>query len=74
MITVTVGEQKTQVEKPFPKLMKNIGSGGVFYFHRYGVGLPLNEPGNFFDTETWASRWNMEHFTDFNEPITIQNA
>ena len=72
MITVTLGEAKTQ-KKDFPKLMRNTETGLIYYFHRKGVGLPLQEADRFDEDKKWASSWNMDYFTDYNEPITIQN-
>jgi hypothetical protein len=74
MINVTLGEVKTPEEKPFPKLMIEDCSKDIFYFHRSGVGLPLQQPNRFLESLTWASAWDMDGFTDYNDPITIQNA
>lgn len=76
MIKVTVGEQKTQSEKPFPKLMKLKSNGKLYYFYRKTLGLPLEEPERAPDKDLygkWASGWEMDSFEDYNEPITIQN-
>lgn len=81
MINVTVGEQKTQSEKPFPKLMSLSDEKGitiVFFLNKNGDGNGIysNDP-------TWDSKeenfyktykWDIGDFTDFNEPITLQNA
>jgi len=71
MITVTVGEQKPQ-EKPFPKLMKS-STGAIFIFYCPKVGIPIT--GSYGDVRLkgWAESWVMDQFTDYNEPITIQN-
>jgi hypothetical protein len=75
MIKVTVGEQKTQSEKPFPKLMKSKVSGAIVYFTKESYGLVIIESyGTGGDFNSSASGWNMTNFTDYNEPITIQNA
>lgn len=78
MIKVTVGEQKTQSEKPFPKLMINrelnsvilaIGISGIFIKGTLlSAGSSVDEFGEYFD------KWSALKFTDFNEPITLQNA
>lgn len=73
-INVILGEVETQTEKPFPKLMKEKESGHLFYFHRKCVGLPLQDPARFSDNPDWAYSWIMDCFTDYNEPVTIQNA
>ena len=75
MIKVTVGEEKTQSEKPFPKLMKD-DDGAIYYFVRDGYGLPIAN----WDTENWkdwsevTATGNRFKLTDYNEPITLQNA
>lgn len=70
MINVTVGEQKTQSEKPFPKLMRVYGeSGWIGYFIRHGVCTWLT--GNYAGQST--SDVNMSDIFDYNEPITLQN-
>jgi hypothetical protein len=78
MIKVTVGEQKTQSEKPFPKLMisykhKSIilatsKSGNFIKGTLLSAGSSVDEFGEYFD------QWSALKFTDFNEPITLQNA
>lgn len=75
MINVTVGEQKTQSEKPFPKLMKSEVSGAIVYFTKKSYGLVIvesNDTGGTFGSQ--VDGWYMSNFTDYNEPITLQNA
>ena len=74
MIKVTVGEQKTQSEKPFPKLMKSY-KGTIVLFHKptYGFVLKAGDDTNNSLTTT-PDGWLMGDFTDYNEPITLQNA
>lgn len=73
-IKVTLGEAKPQNEKPFPKLMKNSDYKSIvlFYSSEKGVCIVQNEGsivvGQFYEY------YNMDFFTDYNEPITIQNA
>ena len=72
MIKVTVGEQKTQSEKPFPKLMvatKGIWENQKCLFVEKGKGM-LVGPKEF----GYASNFDETDFTDYNEPITLQNA
>lgn len=82
MINVTVGEEKTQSEKPFPKLM--IGKEGVRIV--YATGLQLSEDNwqvlkitgfgsadGSVSNEFGLFTEGME-FTDYNETITLQNA
>jgi hypothetical protein len=78
MLNVTLGEVKTQ-EKPFPKLMKSkIGAVVLFWEPNKGLYL-FSEPGS-IDAGCEGELMNgvdwpkMNIFTDYNEPITIQNA
>jgi hypothetical protein len=75
MIKVTVGEQNTQSEKPFPKLMNSKGGRIVVMINCNDMiceGFQLN---NAYGEEPHFSRCFIEEdFTDYNEPITLQNA
>lgn len=74
MIKVTLGEVKTQEEKGFPKLMKT-KDGYIVYFIKYGKGVCFAKPNISGNTiGEYTESWNMNGFTDYNEPITIQNA
>ncbi len=65
-----VKESKTEV-KPFPKLMIN-SNEEIIYFIRQNYGLPIN--GNFWNySGLMANIWVMADFTDYNEPVKIQN-
>jgi len=73
MINVTLGEVKPQTEKPFPKLMSD-SKGHIYYFTMEKIGVPLNDPD--YPSEISHSNlksWGMQFFTDYNEPITLQN-
>lgn len=74
-INVTLGEAKTQEEKPFPKLMRH-PDGCVVFFHEHGKGICLigDIDPNGTKANTFGNDWGMRNFTDYNEPITIQNA
>lgn len=77
-INVTIGESKTQ-EKPFPKLMicKSIGGNTIILANEksdpFLVGTCIysdyseNRVGEYFE------QWSLSAFTDYNEPITLQN-
>ena len=73
-IKVTTPETK-QEPKPFPKLMVN-GNGCVRLVFKNCDSVILksaageNEVGRYSNHD----RWVMEGFTDYNDPITIQNA
>ncbi len=72
-IKVTTPETKQDV-KPFPKLMKN-QDGEIFYMVREKYGLPLSGDEWDFRENNFADFYDTPHiFTDYNEPITIQNA
>lgn len=79
MIKVTLGE-KPKEEKPFPKLMKS-ESGQIFYaimvnkerddlivgFLLHADGYPVGEYG-------FSERLGRHLLSDFDSPITLQNA
>ena len=79
-IKVTLGEVKTQEEKPFPKLMAN-GYGCIRLVYECGSSVILKSAENAENAEvSWfesrinaPSDWDISDFTDYNEPITLQN-
>jgi hypothetical protein len=72
-IKVTIGESKTQDEKPFPKLMQGI-SGTIVLFQQTKKGFVVNAvEGVCFIIGEYSDDWAMHKFTDYNEPITLQN-
>ena len=80
MINVTLGEVKTQEEKPFPKLMIS-EVGQIFYMVEVNpnrsdllVGFQLHSNGFSIGGNGFSKRMSRSSFTDYNEPITIQNA
>ena len=74
-INVILGEVKTQEEKPFPKLMRH-PDGCVVFFYEYGKGISLigDISPNGTQAMLFGTDWGMRDFTDYNKPITIQNA
>lgn len=79
MIKVHLSEVKTQEEKPFPKLMvvnkDGVSPGTIVLFeamHKgtviYGTHNHVQNIGKRFEM------WCMDNFSDYNEPITLQNA
>ena len=79
MIKVTLGEFEMQ-EKPFPKLMIATEKGAkdkgiiVFFFeNRNGVVLETVKGSDKYQG-FYSDVFIMDCFTDYNEPITIQNA
>lgn len=76
MIKVTIGEKPQGEVKPFPKLMiasSGWAKGSIVLFIKQSEGF-LIVTAKEDDTIDYAANWNMEHFTDYNEPVTIQNA
>ncbi len=79
MIKVTIGEKPQEEVKPFPKLMV-VTSGGqyigrVVLFKEERKGFVVKpSSADYMDTLHFSENWNMEFFTDYNEPITLQNA
>lgn len=77
MIKVTIGESKTQSEKPFPKLMIN-KYGCIRLVYKCGSSVIL-KPGKGAEDSSWVEKineprdWVMAGFTDYNETITLQN-
>ena len=72
-IKVTIGESKTQSEKPFPKLMKH-SDGTITFFKSKGIGTHIFAPEHVIHIiGKHGTVISMESYTDFNEPITLQN-
>jgi hypothetical protein len=77
-VKITIGESKTQEVKPFPKLMTvndstNDDNGIVILFTEGGNGTVIKAAGKYHIGYSSFSFY-MEQFTDFNEPITLQNS
>lgn len=73
MINVTLGEVKTQ-EKKFPKIMQSSDYEELVYFLSPCVGIMLTYSGRKEDLRgVLHENYKMEYFTDYNDPITIQN-
>lgn len=78
-INVTLGGVNTQKEKQFPKLMAvksgHPSEGTVVFFVSSRKGFLIKGFGNYENANAglYLSNWNDDAFTDFNEPITIQN-
>ena len=73
MINVTLGEAKTQ-EKPFPKLMIN-AKGCIRLVYPNGDST-IMVSANGRDVFSYQAKyeWFAGDFTDYNAPITLQNA
>ena len=72
-VNVTIGESKPQEEKPFPKLMRAYKNGLIVFFIDKGLGFVLNSPDNSREVGYYSEAFFMENYTDFNEPLTLQN-
>jgi hypothetical protein len=73
MIKVTIGESKTQ-EKPFPKLMQNKNGCIRLVFEDLSSLILVSVEGDNFFYYNHKNDYDLSKFTDYNEPITIQNA
>lgn len=80
MINVTVGEQKTQSEKPFPKLMICKEDGIIILVRckvtrdEYEVCYINGDKAGLTSKKFLLYSKDGRKFTDFNKPITLQNA
>lgn len=79
-INVTLGEVKTQEPKRFPKLMTanysaNDDTGIIVLFGSPGTGVVVRTvKSSSKHIGYYSTTFIMDCFTDYNEPITIQNA
>ena len=75
MINVTIGESKTQSKKPFPKLMATKDNLLIVLFSEQKCGTVIvdNRCNIYYEAGLYSTVWDMESFTDFKEPITLQN-
>jgi len=74
-INVTIGESKTK-EKPFPKLMISLLTDNVVLFSspKEGMVVLLGKRNKCcYEIGEYAKDFTMDNFTDYNEPITLQN-
>lgn len=74
MINVTLGEVKTQEEKPFPKLMINLYKNVIVLMSERKCGTVVYSTTKAYEIGYYSTDWFMDNFTDYNEPITLQNA
>jgi hypothetical protein len=72
MINVTLGEVKQQ-EKPFPKLMIST-TGAIWLMESFEEGFYLSGGNGDFKDNRIQSDIIHKDFTDYDLPITIQNA
>lgn len=70
-IKVTTGEAKPKASNHFPKLMRS-SLGRIVLFVEHKKGIQINTACT--EGPHYCENWAMGDFTDYNEPITIQNA
>jgi len=79
MIKIISNQPEDGVTVDYPKLMEVIinsdNIGTVVLFHEYKKGTVIKGV-NFWSGREgeYNTKWAMENFADYNEPITIQNA
>jgi hypothetical protein len=72
-IKINVGEQKTKIEKPFPKLMINVQFKFILLMQDYKNGTVLYDPSKHYKIGEFSKYWIEDQLIDFNDPITLQN-
>ena len=76
MINVTISESKAQSEKPFPKLMADRHKGHIIEVYEHHdlvfTYIGIHRSGHY--AGIIEAKLNIDDLTDYNEPITIQNA
>ena len=71
---IKVKTEVKQEPKPFPKLMKS-ETGNIVLFTEPDFGTLIVASSTIGkEIGYWQKSWDTEVFTDYNEPITIQNA
>ena len=70
-INVTIGESKTK-ENAFPKIMISPHKDYVVFVNEENQGIVIWSTWKEFPIGT-AKKWSLHNFTDYNEPITLQN-
>lgn len=74
MITVKTTTREKQEPKPFPKLMIS-DNGNIVLFTEPDFGTLIVASSTIGEEiGYYHESWDTEVFTDYNEPITIQNA
>jgi hypothetical protein len=77
-IKVTIGESKTQEEKPFPKLMMYNGDNYTTIVHfnskcDKGIQVYSDNKDNKELQMKETDNWNIHLFNDYEGSITLQN-
>jgi hypothetical protein len=53
--------------------MRAYKNGLIVFFIDKGLGFVLNSPDNSREVGYYSEAFFMENYTDFNEPLTLQN-
>jgi hypothetical protein len=78
-VNVKIGESKPQNSKPYPKLMEatskaNKDQGIIVLFETKGNGVVvMTVESSAKEVGYWSNAFIESCFTDFNEPLTLQN-
>lgn len=73
-IKVTKNDVIEKAEQPFPKLMQGRGTGRIVYMTKPSCGLCVDAgEARQFLAGVYSDGWNMDAFTDYNGPVTLQN-
>ena len=75
-VKVTTPQDAEQKEKTFPKLMISSNGKKIVFFLNPNEGVQLNYDDNKKTSckePHFSAHWDIQHFTDYNEPITLQN-
>lgn len=68
-ITWETGKENSSI-KPFPKIMRS--DDHIVLFTGLNVGTLISNT-KYCDIGYHSNTWEMSEFTDYNEPVTLQN-
>lgn len=72
-VKVTTPQKAEQSVKPFPKLMIMESNGLKVLFFNPSEGTVIYNGITAYIIGYYSNNWDMDLFTDYNEPITLQN-
>jgi len=72
-VKVTTQRDAVQKEKPFPKLMIGKDLDLIIFFIKNEKGVIMWAKPTHCKISLYREDWDMDKFTDYNEPITLQN-
>ena len=70
MIEVTLSEESKVTVEQFPKLMES--DELIVLFNKPEEGVVL-KPNTIHRMGDYSKGWDMNQFTDYNKPVTLQN-